>query len=306
VNAPAQGSSSGMVDPACALCGSRERASLRRDGRFTLVRCARCSLCYVTPRREAAALLAEVYDASYWSSGAPRERGYGDYRGDEALYLRTFRRRFERLAPQLPRGGRALEVGCAAGYSLRVLEQRGFEVYGIEPSAAIRAHALQHFGPERIHAGTLDDCAFEDGSFDLIVLWDVIEHLCDPLAALRRLHGLLAADGRLLIETQNIDALAARVLGRRWTHFKHDEHLLHFSRATLRRALEQSGFELLSLSSRGAGKLVSPAFLAERARRVAPVLAWPLALLSRLPLRGVYVNPFDELIAVARKRAGGS
>ena len=306
MSAPGQDQGSGMIDPDCALCGSRERAVLRRDGPFTLVRCRQCSLCYVTPRREAAALLAEVYDASYWRSKAPRERGYGDYRGDEELYLRTFRRRFERLAPQLPRSGRALEVGCAAGFSLRVLEQRGFEVFGIEPSAAIRAQAVQHFAPERIHAGTLDDCTFEDGSFDLIVLWDVIEHLCDPLRALRRLHGLLAAEGRLLIETQNIDALAARVLGRRWTHFKHDEHLLHFSPATLRRALEQSGFELLTLTSRGAGKLVSPAFLAERARRVAPALAWALAPLARLPLRGVYVNPFDELVAVAKKRAGGS
>ncbi|HTF87827.1 MAG TPA: class I SAM-dependent methyltransferase [Planctomycetota bacterium] len=291
------------IDPACPLCGSRARRELRRDGAHTLVRCEGCELCYVTPRREAALLLSEVYDASYWRSPAARERGYSDYAGEEALYLRTFRRRFDQLAPQLPRGGRALDVGCAAGFSMRVLEERGFEVFGIEPSAAIRAVALRHFAPERIHGGTLIDAPFDPGSFDLIVMWDVLEHLPDPVEGLRKAAALLTPEGRLVLETQNIEALAARVLGSRWTHFKHDEHLVHFSRKTLKRALESAGFELLSLTSRGAGKLVSPRFIAERARRLAPALAWAFAPLARLPIAGIYVNPFDELIAVARPAA---
>ena len=288
------------IDPACALCGGRERRELRRDGEHTLVRCAACGLVYVTPRRDARALIDEVYDASYWRSPAARERGYGDYAADEPLYLSTFRRRYSRLAAQLPRGGRALDVGCAAGFAMRVLEERGFEVFGVEPSRSIREVALRHFAPDRIHAGTLEDAPFGPASFDLIAMWDVLEHLPDPLAALRRARELLAPSGRLVIETQNVEALAARVLSRRWTHFKHDEHLVHFSRATLRLALERSGLELLSLSARGAGKCVSPRFIAERARRFAPAFAWCLAPLARLPVAGVYVNPFDELIAVAR------
>ena len=288
------------IDPACALCGSRERCVVLREGPYTLVRCARCELVYVTPRREARALIEEVYDASYWRSPAARDRGYGDYAGDEQLYLRTFRRRFERLAPKLPRSGRALDVGCAAGFSMRVLAERGFEVFGIEPSAAIRTVAVERFGTGRIHGGSLDDAPYPAASFDLIVMWDVLEHLPDPIAALRRARELLAPQARLVIETQNIKALAARVLGRRWTHFKHEEHLLHFSRATLRKALQSAGFELVSLSSRGAGKVVSPAFVAERVRRLAPWLAWLIAPLARLPIEGVYVNPFDELIAIAR------
>ena len=279
---------------------------LFRDGAHTLVRCATCTLVYVTPRREAAALIAEVYDASYWRSPAARERGYSDYALDEALYLRTFERRFAGLAELLPRSGKALEVGCAAGFSLRVLADRGFDVFGIEPSAAIRALAQQHFGDGRIHAGTLDDAPFAVGSFDLIVMWDVLEHLPDPLRALRKVRELLAPAGRLVLETQNVEAFAARLLGKRWTHFKHEEHLLHFSPTTLRRALEVSGFELVSLNARGAGKLVSPRFVAERARRVAPWLAWMFAPLAKLPLQGLYVNPLDEMIAVARAKGAAN
>ncbi len=279
---------------------------LFRDGAHTLVRCASCELVYVTPRRAAAELIREVYDASYWASPAARERGYSDYAADEELYLRTFRRRFDGLAQLLPRSGKALEVGCAAGFSMQVLSERGFEVFGIEPSAAIRALAQQRFGKDRIHAGTLDDAPFAAGSFDLIVMWDVLEHLPDPLCALRKARELLTPSGRLVLETQNVEAFAARMLGKRWTHFKHDEHLVHFSPATLRKALELSGFELVSLSSRGAGKLVSPRFIAERARRVAPWLAWCFAPLARLPIDGVYVNPLDEMIAVARAKGAAN
>ena len=302
----ARSAQSNSVDPACALCGARERRILRQDGAHTLVRCKCCSLVYVTPRRQAAQLIDEVYDASYWRSPAARERGYSDYAGDEALYLRTFRRRFAQLGVQLPSRGRALDVGCAAGFSMRVLAERGFEVYGIEPSRAIRAVALKNFSPERIHAGTLLDAPYEPASFDLIVMWDVLEHLPDPLAALGKARELLAPQGRLVLETQNIESFAARALGSRWTHFKHAEHLLHFSPKTLQRALESAGFELLSLTSRGAGKLVSPSFIAERARRFAPWIAWAFAPIAHLPIAGVYVNPFDELIAVARSAAARS
>lgn len=293
------------IDPACALCGGRERRILFREGPHSIVRCSACELVYVTPRREERALMAEVYGADYWRSPAARERGYSDYLGDEALYLRTFRARWRRLARHLPRGGRALDVGCAAGFSMVALAERGFEVHGIEPSPAIRAAAVARFGAARIHGGTLVDLPHGPGSFELISLWDVLEHLCDPLAALARTRELLAPEGRLVIETQDVNSWAARLLGRRWTHYKHAEHLLHFSPRTLTRALERTGFEVLFRTRRGAGKYVSPRFVAERARRVAPWLAWAADAAARLPVEALYVNPLDEMIVVARRAGPG-
>lgn len=258
-------------------------------------------MCYVTPRRSPAALIEEVYAADYWRSHDASHRGYLDYRADEDLYVRTFRRRFLRHAQSLPRGGRALDVGCAAGFGMRALESAGFEAHGIEPSAEIRASALAHFPPDRVRAGRVEDVEFEPASFDLIAMWDVLEHTVDPLAVLRRARGWLRPSGRLILETQNVDSLTARAMGGRWTHYKHDEHLLHFSPRTLRRALDEAGFETLVLSTAAAGKYVSPAFIAERARRVAPWLAFLLRPLARR--RGaIYVNPLDEMIAIARVR----
>lgn len=289
------------IDPACPLCGSRERRTRLQQGVHRVVDCAVCGMCYVTPRRSPTALIDEVYAADYWRSDDASHRGYLDYRADEALYLRTFRRRLERHAKWLPRGGRALDVGCAAGFGMRALEAMGFEAHGIEPSEEIRASALAHFPAERLRAGRVEEVEFEPASFDLIAMWDVLEHTIDPLAVLRRVHGWLRTSGRLILETQDVESLAARAMGGRWTHYKHDEHLLHFSPRTLRRALDEAGFETLVLSKAAAGKYVSPAFIAERARRVVPWLAPALRPLARR--RGaIYVNPGDEMIAIARAR----
>jgi hypothetical protein len=131
----------------------------------------------------------------------------------------------------------------------------------------------------------------------------VLEHLPDPLAALARARELLADGGRLVIETQDVESRAARLLGRRWHHYKHAEHLVHFSPATLRRALEHSGLESVALLRRGGGKYVAREFLVERSGRLAPWLPRMARPLARLLPRTLWVDPRDELLVVARARS---
>jgi SAM-dependent methyltransferase len=273
-----------------------------REERFRVLTCLDCDLTYVTPRLEPGALVAEVYDESYWTSPAARERGYSDYRADEALYLRTFEKRMRIVRRHFARPGRVLDVGCAAGYFLRVMRDEGWDVSGLEPSAPIRATAVASLGEERVLEGDLASAHLTPAAFDLVTLWDVLEHTPDPLDTLRRCARLLRPDGKLLIETQNVNSLAARLLGRRWHHYKHAEHLYHFHPGTLGRLLGKAGFAVLEDTRRCAGKFVSPAFIAERARKVAPVLGWAAAPLAVLPRRGIYVNLGDERIAIARLR----
>ena len=287
----------------CALCGSSEQRLRFRDGPFSVVACCTCELTYVTPRLVDEQLLTRIYDELYWSSPVASDRGYTDYAGDEELYLRTFERRvagLERhLAPQLTRPGRVLDIGCAAGYFLRVMQRRGWDVHGIEPSRSIRALAERDLGPERVHAALLPDAKLEPGSFDLVTLWDVLEHLPEPVETLRAAASLLRPDGRLLVETQNVGSPFARLLGRRWQHYKHAEHLWHFNRRTLRDGLKRAGLRPVLMTPRHAGKYVSAAFVHERISRfgrAASTLATPLGWLGE---RACYINPRDELIAIA-------
>lgn len=286
----------------CQICGSAERTLKFRDGPFQVVTCTTCGLVYVTPRLQGQALL-DIYDEGYWKSDNPKLRGYADYAREAELYLKTFQKRMALVQRWLPARARVLDVGCAAGYFLRVLQPLGHDVHGVELSPAIAKEAIGAIGADRIHVGTLDDAVaamdHRPHSFDLVSLWDVIEHVPDPQSVLRRIHSLLKPTGHLLLETQNVASLWARLLGPRWHHYKHHEHLYHFTPATIRRLLDDCGFRVVQVGAAYAGKFVSFGFLAERAGRLGRIpglLAKPLGLLKSCNL---YVNPRDEIIVVA-------
>lgn len=292
----------------CGLCGSANRELRFTDGPFSVVGCTDCGLVYVTPRLAPGALIESVYNEGYWSSDAAKDRGYSDYRADEPLYIKTYERRRAVIDRHFDQPGRVLDVGCAAGYFLSVMQKDGWDVRGLEPSEAIRARAVERLGtlPDgrpRVQAGLLGQAELEEGSFDLVTFWDVIEHIPDVRAALRTARSLLAPGGKLLIETQNVDSRAAKLLGPKWQHYKHAEHIYHFNPATLRRLMGESGFEILENTPKLGGKYVSLGFVAERSARLHPALAFLFSPLKLVARRSLYVNLFDEMIVVAKPTA---
>jgi 2-polyprenyl-3-methyl-5-hydroxy-6-metoxy-1,4-benzoquinol methylase len=284
----------------CPLCGSEDhRVAFTEDG-YSVIRCRSCGLGFTSPRLGETELASMYGDDSYWRSDSPKTLGYHDYRADEPLYLQTFRRRLGFALAGGPAGGRALDVGCAAGFCMAVLRERGFEAHGVEVSPVIAAYALEHFGFDTVHVGTLQEAPFEAGEFDLITMWDVIEHVPDALGLLARARELLAPGGLLVVETQDIDSAFARVLGPRWHHYKHAEHIYHHTPSTVRRLLTEAGFRTERLTHRYAGKNVSMQFIAERAGRIHPALSRVLTPLTRLGGANVYLNFMDEMIVLAR------
>lgn len=286
----------------CQLCGSDQRREKLVDGPFTVHECASCGLVYVSPRLHGEAL-AKVYGEGYWKSDNPKSRGYADYAREASLYLKTFEKRMALVRQWVKPGARVLDVGCAAGYFLQVMRAAGHPVLGIEPSESIATIARRELGDATVFVGNLEDApesrGYQKGSFDLVSLWDVIEHIPDPQAALRTLRTMLAPGGRILLETQNVGSRWAQLLGRRWHHYKHEEHLYHFNPETMTRLLRDCGFRVLHCGAGYAGKYVSFGFIAERAGRLgklAGLLASPLRLLAGC---NVYVNPRDEIIVVA-------
>ncbi len=286
----------------CQVCGSAERTLKFEDGPYRVYTCSACTFVYVTPRLTGQALL-DVYNETYWKSDNPKVRGYADYASESALYLKTYKKRMKLVSKWLPKKGRILDVGCAAGYFLRIAQQHGHDVHGVELSEAIAQEAIQSLGKDRIYNGLLDDAVtargWQDHSFDLITIWDVIEHVPEPQSLLASIKKLIKPGGKLLLETQNVNSRLANRLGKRWHHYKHDEHLYHFNPDTISRLLTDCGYEVLTCGSSYAGKYVSFGFLAERAGRLGTIpglLAKPLALLKPCNL---YVNPHDEIIVIA-------
>lgn len=294
------------LDPAtlrevpCLFCGVRDEELRFAQPPFRVVRCRRCGLTYVTPRLPSDALHA-MYQEEYWASDRAKDFGYTAYLADAELYLETFRMRSEVLEPYARPPGRLLEVGCAAGFFLKVMHDQGWETTGLEIASPMVAHARERLGLPDVRHGDLLDADLPERHFDVVALWDVIEHLEDPRDHLARAVELLAPGGVLVLETQNVASWFARALGRRWTHYKHEEHLYHFEPATVRRLLEDVGLRVLENTPRRGGKYVSLDFVVERVGKIHPLLSLlcaPLRLAGRVP---VYVNLRDEMIVVAAR-----
>lgn len=171
---------------------------------------------------------------------------YGDmsdtaYLAEEAGRRRTARRLLDLVEGEHD-GGRLLEVGCGHGLLLDEARTRGYEVRGIELSAAAVAHARDKLGL-RVDEVALEAAELADERFDVIVLADVIEHLDDPLAALDRCCELLRPEGSLVVVTPDPASLTARLAGGRWWGYL-PGHCCLFPRCTLRELIAARGLVL--------------------------------------------------------------
>jgi len=285
----------------CLFCGVMDERLRFREEPFRVVQCRRCGLTYVNPRLSAERL-HQMYQEEYWASGSAKEFGYSGYLAEEPLYRRTYRLRMPIIRRYKPEPGAVLDVGCAAGFFLAVAAEEGWRPTGVELSAPMAEYAATRMRLGDVRRGDLLSLDLPAQAFDVVTLWDVLEHLEDPPAHLRAARRLLKPDGVLVIETQNVASSFARLLGRKWQHYKHAEHLYHFDPRTLERLLTEAGFEILENTPRLGGKYVSMNFLVERVGRIHP---WLSTLASPLRLFGstaLYVNLRDEMVVVARPR----
>lgn len=112
--------------------------------------------------------------------------------------------------------GRYLEVGCASGWILRAMKERGWEAVGIEAAPKFANFARDELGLD-VRSGTLDSIDVEAlGKFDLMVAFDVVEHLHNPVRDLATLRQAATKDALLVFTTPNIGSICARAYGRKW------------------------------------------------------------------------------------------
>jgi SAM-dependent methyltransferase len=181
--------------------------------RFPYHRCPGCSLLFLA---EIPSDLGRYYPEEYYAVPESRAR-----LAEQAEAERWKLEMVQRYAT----GGRLLEVGPAYGLFAYLARQAGFDVDTIEMDERCR-HFLRDVAGVRARANT--DLASDVralGTFDVIVLWQVIEHLERPWEALEALAAGLEPGGVLVIATPNPEALQARVLGRHWAHVDAPRHL---------------------------------------------------------------------------------
>jgi 2-polyprenyl-3-methyl-5-hydroxy-6-metoxy-1,4-benzoquinol methylase len=145
-------------------------------------------------------------------------------------------------------GRRLLDVGAYTGVFVEVARESGWDACGVEPSHWAVAEARRHGLP--LVEGTLASLDLKKETFDVVTMWDVIEHFADPAAELAQAYDLLTPGGVIAVHTMNVESLAARLLGPRWPWLM-DMHLHYFSPRTLAQMLQKVGFDVIWAGAQG-------------------------------------------------------
>lgn len=239
----------------CPICRSTERATVYEstlDARraasgdrldpyaahYRITRCRKCGLLRSDPVLEDDRV-KQLYEQAEATNVIP---------GEEENVRRTMAGYYNLVRPYLPGRARMLDVGCDMGFLLDVAARDGFrELHGIEPNPKARRVA------EAIPGAVLSEKFYEDedyppGSFDLITLIHVLDHLFDPREVVERALGHLRPGGILLAVVHNVRSLLGRTLGERFPVFNLYHHYF-FSKQTLRALCESAGFEVPAVVS---------------------------------------------------------
>lgn len=284
----------------CILCGTAPAAELWRQGPYRLVKCRSCELAFIE-NPPGAAELARLYS---FETGYMKH--YSDPDADFSFKWEKAAHQCDLLEAKVPKG-RLLDIGCSAGFFLKTARDRGWDVMGIELSPDTSEIARRRHGLNVITTG-VDDSALEAQSFDVITLWDVIEHVPNPLETLHHVKRLLRPGGRVVMETPNIDGLFPRLsyalAGKTgfWPHPEPPFHLFQFSKKTIARVLERAGFEKVSF--RDEHIPVDYSFRAFPRSLKSPRRLGYYAVFSSLARLAPYVGAGDALVVFARLPEG--
>jgi 2-polyprenyl-3-methyl-5-hydroxy-6-metoxy-1,4-benzoquinol methylase len=237
-----------LVSRGCVICGTYDSTHVFTKKGFELVRCLACDLAYVAnpPTHEA---LQRQYSFEHGY-----QRKYADTRSDVRFEIGAARKHLAYLQ-RYKTAGHLLDIGCSAGFFLAEARAAGWDVSGLELSEDTAQIAREKVGVD-VTTGVLHDGMFRAASFDAVTMWDVIEHVADPVSMLISVSRILKRDGVLLMETPNIDGLFPRLSYRvaerlnYWPHPEPPYHLFQFSKKTVRRLLEIAGLRTLRIHDR--------------------------------------------------------
>jgi len=211
--------SRGVVETIYMLWGERR-------GRH--VKCKNCHLIYVNPIE---------------NEGNINE-AYSQMKSVDAAVIRDSRLRATKSQVQLVKkysdGTRLLDIGCGEGFFLFSASKFGYTTKGVEPSEDAAAYARKEFGLD-VEAKPFEELRFPENHFDVVTLWQVLEHMLYPLIVLEEVHRILKPGGMVVITTPDIEGIPARILKKRWWCITR-LHINQFSTRTLTNILKNAGF----------------------------------------------------------------
>lgn len=229
----------GTVDPHGISTEDFRITDSRYGSLWTFYKCKGCGFVFFNPyipETDIVAFYSQLEDREYSSEAEGRTKNFT-----------TILERVKRVQGKdnnAPGGNTLLDIGAASGIFMDLARQKGYDVTGIEPSEFLVEEAGKRYGLDLFN-GTLEDYLRDGktGRFSVVTLLDIIEHLVEPDAFITLVSQLLEEDGILVIVTPDIGSLAARLMGKRWWHYR-IAHINFFNRKSLRHLLSKHGFTI--------------------------------------------------------------
>ena len=277
----------------CLICGSLQHRPIFTEFGIDILRCQNC-------RHVFSSFSADPHYTEFWGNGVP---------DDEHFYWSKARGRmhsdfFKKFLAK--RSGRLLDMGSGLGFFLKAAERYPtWDAYGCEISPAAVAYARRKLDLQHVTCSRLEEADLPQTSFDIITMWDVIDHILWPDPVIRHCHALLKNGGKLFLRAPNIDVQLPRarikklIYGIRTgsAYLQGSDHPNHYSTRTIRTLLERNGFvdvKFLHLHPIE-GTTDRHLILVRWAKNLCFEIVRILAFISRGHLN------FDNLFVVARK-----
>lgn len=286
----------------CDLCGGTEHQPYqdvvdRYSGEsFQLVECRQCGLIFLNPRPSAAEIgryYPDTYEPHQQSAAA------GSMFSWHMRRMRQFQLDF--LQQFLSPPGRLLDLGCATGEFLLVARDGGWTVSGVEmmPLAAAVARDTHQLN---VAVSSAEDANLEPETYDVITMWDVLEHLQSPQTVLEKCRRALKPGGWLIFAIPNLKSFDRQLFGPAWLGWEAPRHLFFFTPRTLQQLLSRNGLTLQHGACIGGGRGVfeismetrwgnHPAWGAiDKAMPLIQTALWPYRKISYVMKRGTIIT----------------
>jgi len=229
----------------CPVCSSDHyRTEFIKDG-FTFVKCNKCQMLYVNPTLKNDEL------EKYYNCEA-----ISFY--EKNILLKTREIRNEKIF--MPRvqlvekyitKGKILDVGCAIGNFLEcIVKNPDWEAYGVEPNKFAAGFAKENVDAS-IYDCMLEETDFQEESFDVVTLWETVEHLQKPLELLKYCYRLIKKGGWFFISTPNVGGFEFKMIGKEHFNIGAPNHLNYFDTKTIKEVLNRAGFSDISVITPG-------------------------------------------------------
>lgn len=294
-----------LVPAVCCLCGVEDADPVgvgedfeyrTSPDTFLAVRCRRCGLVYLNPRPaddEAGRIYPDHYHAF-------------DFKPDEFGFVYRVRRRLEarrvlRWCRDLPAAARILDVGCGDGFHLRLLKdygRSGWSLDGVDADG--RAVEAARKAGLSVHRGTVEGLDLPASHYHLVLMIMTVEHLSNPVGVLRAVRRLLVPGGKVVIVTDNAGSPDFRLFGgRHWGGYHFPRHTHLFTKTTLRKLAEVTGFTAESV-----GTAVSPVNWVYSVRNLLDDWGAPRWLVRRFSLKSAPALAAGTLLDLPLKLLG--